>query len=64
MSVHDGAKDLGTHVHEHHTSLLVGIGEISTFGDRDTLAAVPLFMVGIAKEEVINVFVDVSEIGG
>jgi hypothetical protein len=63
-SIHNGAKDLGAYIHEHDASPFVGVGEISDFGNRDALAAVPLFVIGVAEEEVIDMFVDVSEVCG
>ncbi len=41
---------------------LVGIGEISALGDRDTLAMVPLFIIGVTEEEVIDMIVNMPEV--
>jgi hypothetical protein len=46
-AVHDGAEIFLAYIHEHHSSPLVGIGEVTTFGDWDTLATVPLLMIHI-----------------
>ena len=35
---------------------------VSAFGDRDALAAMPLFMIGVAKKEVIHMLVNVPEV--
>jgi hypothetical protein len=63
-SIHNGAKDFGAYIHEHYSSPFVRVREISALGDRDTLTAVSLFMVGNAEEEVIDMFVYMSEVSG
>ena len=57
--IHDRAEDFLACIREHHSSLLVGIGEITTFWNWDTLATVPLLMIHVTKDKVIHMLVDV-----
>ena len=51
----DDAEDFGGNVHEHDATPLVGVGEVSTFGDRDALAAVPPSNVNVAVNLAMKV---------
>ncbi len=46
-SVHDRAEKFQAYVHEHHSSPLVGIGEVTTFWNWDALVAMPLLVIHI-----------------
>jgi hypothetical protein len=63
-TIHDQTKNLGADIHEHHSSPLVWVQEVTTFGNGHTLTLVPLLIVCIAKEEIIDMFVDMLQIGG
>jgi hypothetical protein len=63
-TIHDQTKNLGADIHEHHSSPLVQIQEVTTFGNGHTLTLVQLLIVCIAEEEIIDMFVDMLQIRG
>jgi hypothetical protein len=63
-TIHDQAENLGADIHRHQSSPLVPVREITTFWNGHTLTLVPLFIVCIAKEEIIDMVVNMLQIGG
>ena len=57
-AIHDGGENLAADVHQHNTAPFVGIREIARFRNRDALASMPSFIVGIAFKKGSNVFMN------
>ena len=63
-TVHDQTENLGAYIHQHDSSHCVWIREIAALGYRYTLAAMPLFVISITNEEVVDVVIGMLEVGG
>ena len=58
--VHHRAKYFGANIHEHHSSPLVWVQEITALRNWDALTAMLLLVIGCAQEKIITVVVHVA----